>query len=304
MVAIGAILALFLTVTFLPALLTVLPIKVKIDSEIKKKPQLISYLAKFVVRRYKSLLLFNTVISIVFISFLPLNELNDEFVKYFDKTIAFRQATDFLNENMGGIYSIEYSIVMDESGAVYEPEFLKKIDQFSYWLKQQSEVIHVNAISDTYKRLNKSMHADEQAWYKLPEQRDLAAQYLLMYEMSLPYGLDLNDQINMDKSGIRIVVTLQSLSSNEVLVLRERFDHWLEQEMPSVNFESASTTLMFASIGKRNIVRMIQGTAVALILISVILIFAFKSIRLGLISLIPNLMPAGIAFGIWGAYKW
>jgi len=299
-VAIGAILALLLTVTFLPALLSILPIKVKPNVLKNNKPRFIASLARFVVRRYKGLLLLNTIISIVFVSFLPLNELNDEFVKYFDKTIPFRQATDFLNENMGGIYSIEYSIAMDEVGAVNEPEFLQKIDQFSSWLKQQPEVVHVNTVSDTYKRLNKSMHADDPAWYKLPEQRDLAAQYLLMYEMSLPYGLDLNDQINMDKSGIRVIITIQSLSSNEVLALEIRFSEWLSTQLPTAKFESASTDLMFANIGKRNIVRMIEGTGMALVLISFILVFAFKSIRLGLISLIPNLVPAGIAFGIWG----
>ncbi len=299
-VAIGAIVALFLTVTLLPALLSVLPLKVKVNLKKEQKPQLIGFLAKFVIRRYKGLLLINTVISIVFISFLPLNQLNDEFVKYFDQTIPFRQATDFLNENLGGIYSIEYSIDTQEVGGVNDPHFLQKIDQFSFWLKQQSEVVHVNSISDTYKRLNKSMHGDDSAWYKLPEQRDLAAQYLLMYEMSLPYGLDLNDQINMDKSGVRVIITIKSLSSNEVLALESRFSQWLEKEMPSIQFSSASTSLMFANIGKRNIIRMIEGTAMALVLISLILVFAFKSIRLGLISLIPNLVPAGIAFGIWG----
>ncbi len=332
-VAIGAILALVLTVTFLPALLSVLPLKVRASSEKKgksrvfgslkelslgkykflflcnvvisssgqkEKPRFISSLAKFVVRRYKGLLLFNAIVSVVFISFLPLNELNDEFVKYFDTTIPFRQATDFLSENMGGIYSIEYSVATNKEGAVNEPEFLQKIDQFSFWLKEQPEVIHVNTVSDTYKRLNKSMHGDDQAWYKLPEKRDLAAQYLLMYEMSLPYGLDLNDQINLDKSGVRMIVTIKSLSSNDVLALEERLSAELKRQMPNVTFASASTDLMFANIGKRNIVRMIEGTGMALILISLILVFAFKSVRLGLISLIPNLVPAAVAFGIWG----
>ena len=299
-VATGAILALILTVTFLPALLSVLPVKVKAEVLTKKKPRIITSLGRFVVRRYKGLLLLNTVISIGFISLLPLNELNDEFVKYFDTTIPFRQATDFLNENMGGIYTIEYSISKDEPGAVNTPAFLQKIDQFSVWLKQQPEVVHVNTVSDTYKRLNKSMHADDDAWYKLPEQRDLAAQYLLMYEMSLPYGLDLNDQINMDKSGVRLIVTIQSLSSNEVLALESRFSGWLDKEMSTATFVPASSNLMFSHIGKRNISRMIKGTGMALVLISLILVFAFKSIRLGLISLVPNLVPAAVAFGIWG----
>jgi len=63
----------------------------------------------------------------------------------------------------------------------------------------------------------------------------------------------------------------------------------------------ASPSIMFAHIGKRNIISMLTGTTVALILISVILIIALKSIKYGLISLIPNLFPAGVAFGIFTA---
>lgn len=332
-VATGAILALLLTITLLPALLTVMTVKVHVYSkqqkksrlftvlknfsigrykvvflfdgmitisEIQAKPRMINVLATFVTQRYKTLLVINTAISILFISFLPLNELNDDFVKYFDESIPFRQATDFLNDNMGGIYTIEYSIANDEAGMVNEPEMLSKIDQFSEWLMQQEKVIHVNTISDTFKRLNQSMHDDKESWYKIPDKRDLAAQYLLMYEMSLPYGLDLNDQINVDKSGVRIIITLDSISSNEILALESTFTNWLKGEMPETTITSASTSLMFANIGRRNITRMIEGTAMALVLISLILIFAFRSIRLGLISLIPNLVPAGVAFGVWG----
>jgi len=300
-VATGAILALLLTVTLLPALLSVLPIRVKIKVIVaQKKPTIMQALAKFVIARYKWLLALNSIIAIVFVSFLPMNQLNDDFVKYFDKTISFRTATDFLNENLGGIYTIQYSIDTGIAGGINEPKFLHRLEEFSQWLKLQPEVLHVNTISDTYKRLNKSMHGDDPEWYKLPEARELAAQYLLIFEMSLPYGLDMNNQINMDKSGTRLIITLKSLSSNELLALESRFSDFLTQKMPNATFVAASTDLMFANIGQRNIIRMIQGTAIALVLISVILMFAFKSIRLGLISLIPNLVPAGISFGIWG----
>jgi predicted RND superfamily exporter protein len=143
------------------------------------------------------------------------------------------------------------------------------------------------------------MHGDNAEWYKLPESREMAAQYLLLYEMSLPYGLDLNDQINIDKSGIRVIATLESLSSNQMMVVEERVNQWLAQNMSQYKVDLASPTLMFAHIGKRNIVQMIIGSVVALTLISFLLLFAFKSVKLGLISLIPNLIPAGIAFGIW-----
>jgi predicted RND superfamily exporter protein len=144
------------------------------------------------------------------------------------------------------------------------------------------------------------MHGDDAAWYRLPELRELAAQYLLLYEMSLPYGLDLNDQINIDKSGIRLIVTIESMSSNQMLAYEATIQQWLAQHMSSYEVKLASPILMFSHIGSRNIVRMLIGSVLALVLISILLSLAFKSIKLGLISLIPNLVPAGIAFGLWG----
>jgi predicted RND superfamily exporter protein len=121
-----------------------------------------------------------------------------------------------------------------------------------------------------------------------------------MYEMSLPYGLDLNDQLNVDKSGMRIIVTLNHVSSNQMQDVESRVNTWLYQNMPRVKVDAASTGLMFAHIGKRNTGNMILGSTFELAVISIVLITAFRSIRLGLISLIPNLVPAAIAFGIWG----
>ncbi len=298
MVAIGVMLAWFLSVTFLPAIMTILPVKVKVKDELDDSSM--KHLANWVIRFRKPLLIVNGIIAIVMISFAPKNELNDEFVKYFDKSVEFRRGTDFMNENMGGIYTVEFSIQANEEGGINEPEYLQRVQNLTTWLLSQPEVRHVNSLTDTYKRLNKSMHGDNQAWYKLPESRELAAQYLLLYEMSLPYGLDLNDQVNIDKSGIRIIATLDSLSSSQMMVVEGRVNEWLAQNMSQYKVTLASPTLMFAHIGKRNITQMIFGSLAALALISFILLFAFRSFKLGLISLIPNLIPAGIAFGVWG----
>ncbi len=67
-------------------------------------------------------------------------------------------------------------------------------------------------------------------------------------------------------------------------------------------FYAASPSLMFAHIGERNVVSMLGGTAIALVLISILLIFALKSFRIGVVSLIPNMVPALIAFGVWGIF--
>jgi predicted RND superfamily exporter protein len=296
--ALGVMFACLLTISFLPAVMTILPVRVKLKND--KGASNMNRLALFVIRHRKALLVINALIAIVLTSFASKNEVNDDFVKYFDETVEFRRATDFLNKNMGGIYTIEFSIHAKEEGGINEPAFLQKIEQFSTWLKLEPGVTNVNSITDTFKRLNKNMHGDDPAWYKLPDQRDLAAQYLLMYEMSLPYGLDLNNQINVDKSAIRIIVTHDKNNSNQMLDLESHLNDWLHQNMPEAKIEVASPGLMFAHIGQRNSDNMIFGSLLELTLISFILIVAFRSLRLGLISLIPNLVPMGMAFGIWG----
>jgi predicted RND superfamily exporter protein len=298
--ALGVAFACMLTVFFLPALMSVLPVKVKFKPKDGQNLSGMNRLSLLVIRYRKALLAANVLIAVVVTSFASRNELNDDFVKYFDETIDFRRATDFLNENMGGIDTLEFSIHAREEGGINEPDFLQKLERFSSWLKQQPEVKNVNIITDIFKRLNKNMHGDDPAWYKLPDQRDLAAQYLLTYEMSLPYGLDLNNQINVDKSATRVMVTLSKLSSNQMLAVESRFNEWLRQNMPEAKSETASTGLMFAHIGKRNSENMIWGSSFELGVISFVMIVAFRSLKLGVISLIPNLVPMGIAFGIWG----
>lgn len=297
-VAMGVVMAFLLTVSFLPAFMTILPVRVKLQDDLDNRPM--RRLADFVIRRRRALLVVNGLLAIGLTSFVPLNELNDEFVKYFDERIEFRSSTDFFNDNLGGLYSMEFSIHAGSEGGISEPDYLQSLQRFADWLEEQPEVIHVHSITDTFKRLNKNMHGDDPSWYRLPERRDLAAQYLLLYEMSLPYGLDLNDQIDIDKSAVRLIATMQSMSSRQVLALERRVRDWMQVNMPASGIEAASPVLMFAHIGKRNIIRMVGGTLLALVLISFILIAAFRSLKLGLISLIPNLVPAGIAFGIWG----
>ena len=143
------------------------------------------------------------------------------------------------------------------------------------------------------------MHADDPAYYKLPDSRELTAQYLLLYEMSLPYGLDLNNQLNVDKSSTRIIATIKNLTSNEQVNFEKRSYQWFKDNAPQYNIQIASPSLMFSHIGQRNIESMLIGISFALILISALLGIALRSVRYGLISLLPNLAPAAMGFGVW-----
>jgi len=298
-VAIGVVISFIMSVTFLPALISLLPVKVKEKKD--DHDRIMEKFGDFVVRRRSFLFWGMCGLILVLLTGLPRNELNDVFVHYFDETIDFRVDSDFTTDNLTGIYNIEYSLNSGEPGGISNPEYLHEVDAFANWYRQQPEILHVNTYTDISKRLNKNMHGDDQAMYKIPEERNLSAQYLLLYEMSLPYGLDLNNQINVDKSAIRLTVTLTTLSSNELISIEERAANWLKNNAPHIKSgDGTGTSMMFAHIGKRNIITMLYATTLALVLISLVLIVALRSIKIGLISLIPNLAPAAMGFGLWG----
>ncbi len=294
--------AFLFSVTTLPALVSLLPVAVKASKtgDASSKFSLMDRLADFIVAHNRSLMWLTSILILVTASFIVRNDLNDEFVKYFDDRISFRTSTDYTAENLTGIYNVEFSLGAGESGGINNPEYLKYLDQFEKWLSRQDEVVHVNSYAEVARRVNKSMHGDSISHYKMPQSRDEAAQYLLLYEMSLPFGLDLNNQINVDKSETRLTATVQNLSSKDMIAFSRKAEEWLAQNAPEYMMTHAtSTSLMFSHLSKRQILSMVKGSLLALFLISFLLIFALKSVNFGVLSLIPNIAPIAVGFGIW-----
>lgn len=296
--ALGVMVACFLSVTLLPALLKLLPIHVKMETSQDQK-HVMDRLGDFVVSQRRALLPLSVAVIVVCASLIPLNKVNDESVEYFGQRNEFRQAADFMEERISGMTNISIAIKTNESQGIAAPDFLNTIGEFSSWLRGQPETDHVATLADVYKRLNKNMHGDDEAYYSLPQERELAAQYLLLYEMSLPYGLDLNNQINVDKSSIKMVLTVANLGSVELVDLENRIYQWFAEHAPQYQVVASSPSLMFAHIGETNMASMLSTLPITLVLISALLIFALRSVRLGLISLMPNIAPAVIGFGLW-----
>ncbi len=300
-VTFGVGLAWALSVTLLPAMLAIIPFRMPARVPEEDRLTVMDRLAEFVIRRRRFLLYTTAAITVGLAIQIPRIELNDQFVKWFAPSIEFRRDTDFYLENLSGVYQIEYSIRSGESQGVTNPEFMRKVAAFEEWAYSQPDVQHVFSYIDIMRRLNRNMNGDDPAYYRLPEDRTLAAQYLLLYELSLPLGLDLNDQLNVDKSATRVIITMTDVTAEDVRSLKRRGDAWLAQALPQTmsDAQGAGTAVMFSFIAERNINSMLIGTGAALILISLSLIIPFWSFKFGVVSLIPNLAPAVLTFGLW-----
>lgn len=300
-VAVGVLIACLASLSLLPVLIDFLPLKVK--REVSGDTTLLTPFAEFVLRNRLSVFVVTGVLSIAIASFASKNEINDQFGEFYSKNIDFRKSTDFANEHLSSFYSIDISLKSPYQRGIYDERYLAKVDEFEKWIKQLPEVIQTQTIATTFKGLNKAMHNNDESWYILPKEGDLAAQYFLLYEMSLPFGLDANQTVSFDKKESKINVTLKELSTKEVLEFEKLVAQWLSENAPEYDYYHSSIALLFSHLGMNNATSMLLGTMVALVLMSLVIGIALKSVRLGLVSLMTNVIPALLAFGVWGIFS-
>lgn len=300
MVAVGVMLAFVLSLTFLPAVMMLIPARRPPEKEDIAQLWMEAF-ARWVIKFKKQLLIYGSVVMLGICAMIPLNEFNDVWTKYFDESYQVRVDNEFLMTELAGMHRYEVGIPAKGENGIHDIEYLENLEKFSAWISTQEKIVAAVPFSELHKRLNRTMHGGEENYYVLPEEKSLAAQYFLLYELSLPMGLDIQNQVSFDRTETRYIITMRDLTSNEVRETGLMINQWIEDNLPDyMHTRVTGIDYIMSGVGKRNAVSMISGTFLALVLISACIMFAIRSFRYGMISLLPNLLPALTAFGAWG----
>ncbi|MBT8145197.1 MAG: MMPL family transporter, partial [Gammaproteobacteria bacterium] len=300
MVAVGVGVAFILSLTLLPAVLRLLP-PLRPPAYTLQLP--IDAFADWLIRRQKALLYGGGALVLILASFLFRNELTEHWHDYFTEHFEIRSAIEVIDRNLGGIHRLYYDLESGVADGVTEPAYLQQLQEFSQWFESQPGVGFTSGLHDTLRSLNRAFNDDDPAFFVLPDSRAASAQFMLLYELSLPVGESLDNIVDQDRSASRLTVSLHKTDSESLLELDRRARQWLTQNAPAVAPRPGTgLDLVFANITHRNIRGLLTGTAVALVAISLLLTLALRSIRLGLVSLLPNLAPAAVAYGLWGIF--
>ena len=298
MAAFGAIIAYLYSVFFLPALLARVSLGVKGD--LLEREHNVARLAGWSMRHRTLVLGSFSLLALALGALAPRLEARDNFIEWLSPRHEFRQDAEFINQQLPGIYTLNYGIESGEEGGISEPAYLQTLERFTNWLEAQPEVADVYSIVDVMRRLNRNLHGDDPAYERLPASRDEAAQYLLLYEMNLAQGQDLSDQLTPDKTASRVVVAMNNITSEQMVSLKERADHWLKENAPpEMQAKGVGTSLMFAYLTEENSASMVSGTLSAFLLIGLLTAIALRSPLLGFVALIPSIIPVIMAFGAW-----
>lgn len=296
LVAIGLVITYVLSFTMLPALLLMIP-----ASPALSRRQLEGQMARLgggVLRHHWAviaLFLVATVVSIVGIGRI---KFDDTFAHYFGQRFEFRQATDLYEDKLTGITVVDFSIFAGAKGEAIKRPNLEKLESFSLWLERQPKVASVTNILDIFQAFGSNRQgALDQAG--LPASDMVSEMMAEGYEKSnaphLPPAL-----LDQERKYARVNVVLSKISSVELLEFARSADQRLEELWGKEAGRATGLPLLAAHLSSRNTQAMLLGTLVALAVISIILVFALGGIRLGLVSLVPNLLPLALAYGFWG----
>jgi predicted RND superfamily exporter protein len=297
LVAVGVVLAGALSLTVLPAALCLLPPE---QRPARVRSEHVVRLADTVIGFRGRGLLIVALVMLVVLPGLGRLRVNDDFVAYFDEDLPFRQAAEIADDHLSGLYEIEYQLIAPGPDGIHDPAFLAQVAAFTDWLRAQPETAHVLSWTDVLRRLNRTVNGGDPAAYRLPPSVAAASQYTLLFELSLPLGLDTTNMLAPDHGSVRHLVTLRNLDSRRVLEFEARAGDWLAANAPAVRERHGGINLMFAHISERNVAAMIEGNLLAVAVIAAMLAVALRSLALAGLSLATNLVPVAGAFALWG----
>jgi predicted RND superfamily exporter protein len=247
----------------------------------------------------KALLSAGTIVLVFFLAGLSQVKVDFNFLEDFKPSVEWRQHTELAESVMGGILNVTYIIDTEEAEGVKDPEILRAIDRIQQFAEAQPLVRKTYSVVDIQKDLNRSFHGDDPAWYRLPEDRNLAAQYFLVYEIS--GGEELQEFVGQNYSRTVLEMRVQMSGSAAITELLATIDDYIaENPIPNATVRKTGIGLMWVKMGEYIADTQLIGYSLLFVMVAGFLCLAFGSIKVGLLSMIPNLAPVVVVLGLMG----
>jgi len=296
MMAFGSMFAWIETYLLVGGALVVLPSKIRPVS-----PETEDRIARERARRYvealvrKRHLVIAAAVAIMVVSGLLASriEVNSDPFKYFAPNVPVRHANEFIEKAVGGARGLEVVVTAGAEDGAKDPAFLRKVDELQKWIEKQPGITRVVSVLDALKATHRSLNGDKQEFYRIPDDRAAVAQELFLYTLNLPQGMDLNDRVTLRNDAIRLSVLWTIPTSREVLIMAESIKA-RGKEM-GLDTDVTGKYYVFDSMNRYVAITFLQSFATASFTIGLVMLVVLRSVKLTIVSLLPNILP--VIFG-------
>ena len=301
----GAILAFLLSITIMPVLLLIFGKKIKVQEEIQLEhhEEIIEdkykNIANFIINNNKKILIITSIIFVIFGIGLFKVKVDSNTIRYFDKNVEIRKSTEFTMNNLTGPMAYEIIIDSKSKDGIKDPKFMKTVQRFyNEYKKEFKDVRHMASLMDVVKQFNKVMNGGKEEFYTVPNKKDLIAQYLFFYSMSLPQGMEISDKMDIDQRLLRVTAQINLVdTSMDIRMIKWASSWWKNTPYTA---EVVGQTSMFAYMQSDVTDTLIYSISIALLIVSLMMFVIFKNIKMLAIFLLPNVLPMMLVVGVMG----
>jgi predicted RND superfamily exporter protein len=216
-------------------------------------------------------------------------------VRYFKEDVPFRTTVEFMQENLTGPMSYEIVVDSGEKDGIKSPEFMKTVERFyGEFHAAYPDVRHIASLVDVVKTFNEVMNGSK----TIPDDKNLIAQYLLLYSLSLPQGMEINDRMDVDEQLLRVTALVNVVDTSLDLEMIEWAENWWTETPYSAVLNGQ--TVMFAHMQYDVTDTLINSIALAITVVSIMMMLIFRNLRMIPLFIIPNILPITLVVGVMG----
>lgn len=217
-------------------------------------------------------------------------DINSDPLKYFRGELDILNDIAFTEKNMGGMFALEVEANSKKSNGISEPVFLEKLEEFSKWsLKTFPEITAAYSPVDIVKKMNQVFNQGNPDFYTIPKTQVKSSQLLFMYNLSVPEGKTLTDQISLNNDKVRLTLMMKNMGSTEATALFEMLK--LKAKSLSLDIKLTGRKMLWQTLNEKVVLSFLKSLSLALLFVTVLLAIFLKSIKIGILSIIPNIIP-------------
>jgi len=232
---------------------------------------------------------------------IPKIQIDTNYVTQFKENSVVRQDILYLDRIFKGVLTLDVILDSGEVEGVKNPEFLRQVEEFQAWLESRDSTGPVNSLADYLKQINQALNSDDPAYYRLPDSREMAAQFLLLYDSS-GADEDLSDIKDFDNRFLRLIVPMVNMAASDARIELQTIESHVQENYPALDplltggMDLRTAQDVYAAEG------MSRSFGTALIVISIFFFILFRSFKYGVLCIIPSVLPILLTGGIAGLF--
>jgi len=227
--------------------------------------------------------------------------IDTNFVRNFKEDSTLRQGLEYFDQSFKGSLTLEFMLDSGKEGGIKEPEFMQRALNFQQYVSALEGSGKANSMINYLLKINKVLHNDDESYYKVPETRNMVGQYLLLYSNSGPEE-DLSDLMTFDGRFMRVAVNFEVAPSSVTKARVNKILEHIEKNYQDLNISTTGRAVLFNKMDVYVLEGLISSFSLAVLIVALCFVVLLRSVKYGLMLMIPNLTPILIAGGLMGLF--